>query len=752
MELRAPIDFLRYGGRLWWLMLATVATGYSAKGDALLAFLGFLFWGLVYFACWRLRLRFERDESQVDKKHSLANLVAMLGLGGFLLELLAGDWMAGLLLLLYAGLAALFCMAERRSHVLMLLGACLAIVLFAAAESRSALFLPCALWFAFAALGLLTVDFAWERERHCTVQQTANRGYGGTIFPLFVFLLVIPLYLFLPKPDGLKLGGMEASTANDYRDVEQSDQSREQDAGGWWGDLNERSEAYADYGDEFAIDDIRRNASLGNALVMFVESNHKVYLRGKTFDRFEDDRWKRDEPVLQRHELQEGYWEPGQIGAGRTEVIQRVEVMHDLDKSLYFAPGLQKLRFPGVAIYESADGSLELPRALRANTLYSAESRLDIHEGRYVLAAEEGESIARYLQLPAATSTQLRQLAHEVTAEAYSDEQKALALETHLRSSYQYSFETIIPYQGVTPLDWFLFDEKRGHCEFFASAMVVMLRSVGVPARLATGFSLGEKNPVTGFYEVRALDGHAWVEAYIEGMGWMMFEPTAFYPLPLPQSEGLSNVASELDEYIEQLAQESQHLSPGTTKALLLSAIRDVWKTARHIQGQIAYVLTNNALVVVSMLLLLALMAAVTYCMFLVIRDLRSNRKIRAMLYGDHTHGHEVENLAEALEMTYAARDLPRPVGQTFAEYCLDLNSDQSTIPEAFVERFNDIRYGPRGDFRHETGLYPVIEDIERALRKQPCPSLSRARLSLTGWLAEVARKLPFRPDAGSVS
>ena len=72
----------------------------------------------------------------------------------------------------------------------------------------------------------------------------------------------------------------------------------------------------------------------------------------------------------------------------------------------------------------------------------------------------------------------------------------------------------------------FLFETKTGHCEYFASAMAIMLRLQGVPARLVTGFSATNKNPLTGYFEVRALDAHAWVEAYFPAHGWVTFEPT----------------------------------------------------------------------------------------------------------------------------------------------------------------------------------------------------------------------------------
>jgi hypothetical protein len=86
------------------------------------------------------------------------------------------------------------------------------------------------------------------------------------------------------------------------------------------------------------------------------------------------------------------------------------------------------------------------------------------------------------------------------------------------------------PFTVVVPVEDFLFNRRRGHCEYFASSMAVMLRSVGIPARLVNGFRTGEFNDVTSQYVVRASNAHSWVEAWITGSGWMTFDPTPSDP------------------------------------------------------------------------------------------------------------------------------------------------------------------------------------------------------------------------------
>ena len=92
----------------------------------------------------------------------------------------------------------------------------------------------------------------------------------------------------------------------------------------------------------------------------------------------------------------------------------------------------------------------------------------------------------------------------------------------------------------------FLFTRRRGYCEYFASSMAVMLRSIGIPARLATGFQSGIYNTLTGFWVVRASDAHAWVEAWMPGRGWTTFDPT-----PADPNAHTFGLMSKLDLYLD---------------------------------------------------------------------------------------------------------------------------------------------------------------------------------------------------------
>lgn len=139
-----------------------------------------------------------------------------------------------------------------------------------------------------------------------------------------------------------------------------------------------------------------------------------------------------------------------------------------------------------------------------------------------------------YLQLPP-LDPRVRQLAGEITGGSNNAYDKASEIQRYLMTHYSYTLD-LGGTRPADPLAHFLFVRRAGHCEYFASAMTIMLRSVGVPARYVTGFLPGEYNDLAGDYIIRASDAHAWVEVYFSGFGWITFDPT---PPGSPKHAGL---------------------------------------------------------------------------------------------------------------------------------------------------------------------------------------------------------------------
>ncbi len=130
-----------------------------------------------------------------------------------------------------------------------------------------------------------------------------------------------------------------------------------------------------------------------------------------------------------------------------------------------------------------------------------------------------------YLQVPDEITTRVRMKAREITRGATNNYDKAVAIEQWLEDNLSYTLEMASP-GDQEPIDFFLFTRRKGHCEYFSSAMVIMARVVGIPARNVNGFLGGEWNEYDDYIAVRAGDAHSWVEVYFPGAGWVTFDPT----------------------------------------------------------------------------------------------------------------------------------------------------------------------------------------------------------------------------------
>jgi hypothetical protein len=149
-----------------------------------------------------------------------------------------------------------------------------------------------------------------------------------------------------------------------------------------------------------------------------------------------------------------------------------------------------------------------------------------------------------YLQVPT-LDPRVAQLARQVTASSASNYMRARDIERYLQSNYGYTLQ-LAGLREPDPLASFLFERKKGHCEYFATSMTIMLRTLGIPARIVNGFRGGEYNDLTSSYIVREKDAHSWVEVYFPEYGWVSFDPTPAGNADEPQT-GWSRIGLYLD-------------------------------------------------------------------------------------------------------------------------------------------------------------------------------------------------------------
>ncbi len=211
----------------------------------------------------------------------------------------------------------------------------------------------------------------------------------------------------------------------------------------------------------------------------------------------------------------------------------------------------------------------------------------------------------RYLQLPSDLPPRTRDLALSWTEPGMKPMEKARAITERLQRDYRYDLGSPSG-KAAQPLDDFLFESKRGHCEFYSSALAVLLRSLGVPARNVTGFVGGEYNRFGEFYAVRQQDAHSWVEVYVADVGWVTFDPTP--PGEVVPASGLSKPWALMLDLLDATTQRWQENVVGydlEQQVSLLKSVRTERSTNPSLPGRRAIVLlAGGAAIVVALVLL----------------------------------------------------------------------------------------------------------------------------------------------------
>jgi len=222
-----------------------------------------------------------------------------------------------------------------------------------------------------------------------------------------------------------------------------------------------------------------------------------------------------------------------------SQVIHYRVLMEPIGTNVFFlAPWARRVSGAYRTLQIDAGGAVSDLDSQRSVSLYEADSDISEPSPEQLRGASDLISpfAMPYLQLPG-LDPRIPQLATQVTSASSNNYDKALALEEYLKGHYGYTLQ--LPSAPVAdPLANFLFERKQGHCEYFASSMAVMLRTLRIPSRVVNGFRSDEFNDVTGNYVVRARNAHAWVEAFFPGYGWVTFDPTPGGTSAAPQGWG----------------------------------------------------------------------------------------------------------------------------------------------------------------------------------------------------------------------
>ena len=259
-----------------------------------------------------------------------------------------------------------------------------------------------------------------------------------------------------------------------------------------------------------------------------VEEIPNLRWRGIVFDEFDGRAWTVGQP--DRMTVPRSMTADFRLGGyrGRGRILRQEFFLEPIGTDIIFAaPRILRLEARAREITVDDMGSVSIAQP-SARLHYVVESELEAPRAgvpdAWGFASADTPAFARYLQLPPLPA-RIPALAREVTAGSPNPYEAALRLNEHLAREFAYTL-ALERRTALPPLEEFLFVRRAGNCEYFAASLAVMLRSLGVPARVVGGFQRGEWNPYGRYFAVRMRDAHSWVEAYFPSAGWLGFDPS----------------------------------------------------------------------------------------------------------------------------------------------------------------------------------------------------------------------------------
>ncbi|WP_130807538.1 transglutaminaseTgpA domain-containing protein [Senegalia massiliensis] len=269
------------------------------------------------------------------------------------------------------------------------------------------------------------------------------------------------------------------------------------------------------------------NIEIDNTLVMEVESDRPLYLKGIVKDEYTGSYWRSSEDFTEKYTKGENI-ELNDVNLDNSSFLEYKVNYVNLTTSTIFTSYVPIQIDYEEEFYVSNEYEVYTNKVILNEKGYSVESRIPFLNKSMI--NETYNKDYKYLKLPNTVTNRTKELALEITKGKINDYDRMLALQDYLRENYGYS---------LTPgndkyedfVDNFIFEKTEGYCTYFASTLAVMGRTLDIPTRYVEGFITGDKNE-EGIYEVYSKNAHAWVEAYISGYGWMIFEATPAYEAP----------------------------------------------------------------------------------------------------------------------------------------------------------------------------------------------------------------------------
>jgi protein-glutamine gamma-glutamyltransferase len=442
--------------------------------------------------------------------------------------------------------------------------------------------------------------------------------------------------------------------------------------------------------------------------------------RGAALSLFDGRRWS--EPPLPSRSIPtvRGYAEIADLSQrsrrdGR-RLLYRVDVQNSGTGTLFIAGIPEFVNADVRNLFMTPGGALRAPLPMSDSLRYEVSA----HSGPPLAAPLTGLERARYLELPP-LDIRIYRLAREWSGDG-TPLDRALRIQQHLKSDFKYTLDG--PDKPVRdPLADFLFVRKEGYCEYFASAMAVMLRAQNIPSRVATGFQNGYFNDVSGLYVIRASDAHAWVEAWIDGR-WITFDPT-----PTAPAASRAGLLSRLNMYLDAADHAWQEwvVSYDLTRQVAMAAkfeaaLRGLSNPGAAPNRNWRMLLVNGAKSWGAATLAgILFIAALAFFGPRYWRKWRGNARLRQIIRSGGSPS-DASVLYERMLEVLARRGFQKPSWFTPSEFARHLPVSEAGVAE-FTEVYNSIRFG--GDRSATSRLAQLLQEFERTSQHRPVDHLT---------------------------
>lgn len=445
--------------------------------------------------------------------------------------------------------------------------------------------------------------------------------------------------------------------------------------------------------------DLRARGRLSDDIAFRVRATQAALWRAEVFDTYDGTTWTigdRETQILPAADASGSFrLPPTQVGEGfatldTVRLTQTFYVDTPQPNVLFAAATPSSVYFPSSGLRVDRYGSVRTPILLDEGMVYSVVSDVPVSDPW--LLAQAGRmmprGMERYLQTPEELPGRIGELAASITRGAGSEYDRVLRVQAWIQRNTRYNLDVPADPAGVDAVDRFLFVTREGFCEQIASSMAVMLRTLGIPTRLVTGYGPGTRNPFTGYFEVKQSDAHAWLEVYYPSAGWVQYDPTFGVPEATPGAASrfmAGPVFAAIGRFAQRVVPEPVKHAAGVA----LGAVRNAARFALHTWPV--------GLVVIAL-------GGVTAALWR-----RRRRDPRPQRPADAAEAAFLDLAAALAPAGHVRRDQATP-----GEYLRELETDPALAPEVVEAAERIVRTFERSRFA-PTASRPTPEDVIRA-------------------------------------